>query len=105
MEQSCTGGYANATDLADYLVCKGMPFRTAHGVAAAAVRKGIESNKNLEDMSLEELKQCSPLIEKDVFERLKPAFCVAARKTTGGPAHEKICEQIKDLKQFLNSKK
>ena len=104
MRDSCTGGYANATDLADYLVCKGMPFRTAHGVAASAVRKGIETGKNLEDMPLEELKKCSPLIENDVFERLKPAFCVTARKTTGGPAHEKICEQIKDLKQFLNSK-
>ncbi|MBO4438953.1 MAG: argininosuccinate lyase [Spirochaetaceae bacterium] len=103
MAASCVGGYANATDLADYLVRKGMPFRTAHAVAASAVRKGIEKHKNLEDMSLSELREAagSDLICNDVFERIDPRQCAEARRTTGGPAAEKVKEQIQDLRRFI----
>ena len=103
MEASCFGGYANATDLADYLVRKGMPFRTAHGVAANAVRLGIEKNCNLEDLSIEEYKNISPIIDDDVFEVLPPKFCVEARKTIGGPAPDGIKSQIKMLKEFTKT--
>lgn len=103
MAAACVGGYANATDLADYLVRKGMPFRTAHGVAASAVRKGIEKHKNLEDMSLSELRECSELINNDVFDKIAPEACVQARLTTGGPAAERVNEQIAGLKHFLDS--
>ena len=105
MASACVGGYANATDLADYLVRKGMPFRTAHGVAASAVRKGIEKHKNLEDMSLSELRECSELINNDVFDKISPTACVQARLTTGGPASERVLEQIASLKHFLDTAK
>lgn len=97
---SCEGGFANATDLAEYLVRKGMPFRTAHGVSARSVRIAIEKNCRLEELSLEDFKSCSDLIEQDIFDIIPPAACVNARKTDGGPAEEKVKEQIAALKEF-----
>ena len=105
MAKECEGGYLNATDVADYLVCKGMPFRTAHGVSAKSVRIAIEKNCRLEDLSLEEFKSCSELIEKDIFDLITPKACVNVRKTDGGPASEKVKEQIKVLKEFVKKVK
>lgn len=101
MEEGCQGGFLNATDVADYLVRKGMPFRTAHGVSARSVRLAIEKNCRIEDLSLEEFKSCSDLIEKDIFDVIPPKACVNARKTDGGPAEEKVKEQIAALKKFV----
>ncbi len=101
MAASCTGGHANATDLADYLVRKGMPFRVAHEVSARSVRYCIEHQCNLEDMPLEEYRKISDLIENDVYEVLPADCCVKARLTTGGPAPERTKEQIKKLQQFI----
>lgn len=105
MEEGCQGGFLNATDVADYLVRKGMPFRTAHGVSARSVRMAIEKNCRLEDLSLEEFKSCSDLIEKDIFDVIPPKACVNARKTDGGPAEEKVKEQIAALKKFVKQTK
>ena len=105
MEKACEGGFLNATDVADYLVRKGMPFRTAHGVSAKSVRMAIDKNCRLEDLSLEEFKSCSELIEKDIFDLITPKACVDARKTDGGPAGEKVMEQIKALKAFAKQVK
>ena len=99
---ACRGGFLNATDLADYLVQKGMPFRTAHGVSAKAVRLAVEKNCRLEDLSIEELQSCSPLIESGIFDILPPEKCVYARSTDGGPAPVKVGEQIAALKKFSN---
>lgn len=102
MAASCQGGFANATDLAEYLVRKGMPFRTAHTVAAKAVRSAIDSGlSRIEDLSLDKLKECSPLIEEDIFSKLSAEECVSQRKVTGGPSPECTEKQIKDLKVFL----
>jgi argininosuccinate lyase len=101
MAASCTGGHANATDLADYLVRKGMPFRTAHGVSASAVRYCIDHGLNLEDMPLEEFRRCSPLIDADIFEKLTPAACVAARDLPGGPNPARVKEQLTALNVFI----
>lgn len=100
MARSCEGGFLNATDAADYLVRKGMPFRTAHGVSAHAVRLAIEKNCRLEELSLEDFKSCSDLFERDIFDVLPPAACVEARSTDGGPCAAKVQEQISALKQF-----
>lgn len=105
MAAACEGGFLNATDIADYLVRKGMPFRTAHGVSAKAVRLAISKNCRLEDLSQEDFKSCSPLIESDIFEVIPPAACVNARKTDGGPAESKVMEQISALKTFCAEKR
>ncbi len=103
MAVSCTGGYANATDVADYLVRRGMPFRTAHGVAAKIVRLCIERHCNIEDLPLEMLQQFSPLIEADIFDRITPEACVRGRSVTGGPAPEQVALQIAALREFCTS--
>ena len=100
MAQACEGGFLNATDVADYLVRKGLPFRTAHGVSARLVRLAIDKGCRLEDLSIEEFKSCSELIEKDIYDIILPKACVNARKTDGGPAETKVLEQIDLLKKF-----
>jgi argininosuccinate lyase len=100
MEKSCSGGYANATDVADYLVKKGMPFRTAHGVAAKAVRIAIEKNCNLEELDIKTFQECSELIQMDIYSCISPRQCMEGRKTTGGPAPEKVKQQIKMLEDY-----
>ncbi|MCR4789996.1 MAG: argininosuccinate lyase, partial [Treponemataceae bacterium] len=102
MENACKEGFLNATDVADYLVCKGMPFRTAHGVSASCVRLAIEKKCHLEDLSIEEFKSASPLFENDIYQVIEPKKCVNARKTIGGPAQEKVMEQISALKEFCS---
>ena len=103
MKASCVGGHANATDLADYLVRKGMPFRTAHGVSASAVRYCIEHGCNLEDMPLAEYRKISELIEDDVYAVLPPEACVSARLTAGGPSEVRVLEQIEKLRAFIKA--
>ena len=100
MAASCTGGHANATDVAEYLVRKGMPFRTAHGVAAKAVRICIERGCNIEDLTLDDLKSCSNLIESDIFSLITPDACMRARRLSGGPAPESVAVQITLLKAW-----
>ena len=83
-------GYSTATDLADYLVRGGMPFRDAHEVVGKAVAYGVVSNKDLSDMSLEELQQFSADIKSDVFEVLTLEGSVAARNHVGGTAPDQV---------------
>lgn len=104
MEASCTGGHANATDLADYLVKKGMPFRTAHSIVAQAVRLCIEKKINLEDLPLNEYTTLSNLITEDVYTILPPQACVEAKNIVGGPAEERVKEQISLLRNFCAKK-
>ena len=83
-------GFATATDLADYLVRRGVPFRDAHEVVGKAVRYGLDNGKDLADMSLEELRQFSSHIEADVFDVLTLSGSVAARNHLGGTAPEQV---------------
>ena len=103
MKASCYGGYANATDLADYLVKKGIPFRKAHEYSASCVKLAIEKKLNLEDLSLEDLKNICPVIEEDVFDILPPEHCKEARQTTGGPANSKVAEQLELIENWLKN--
>lgn len=106
MAASCTGGYANATDLAEYLVRKGLAFRTAHGVAARAVRMALDAGlSGIEELCIEEFKQCSDLIEDDIYELLKPQSCVENRRTAGSPSSASAEIQIKALSEFCASSK
>ena len=101
MAAGCDGGYLNATDIADYLVRKGMPFRTAHGVSAGLVRIAIEKNCRLEELSFAEYEAASPLFEKDIFDLITPEKCVEIRKTIGGPAPSEVQKQIEKLSAFI----
>jgi argininosuccinate lyase len=90
MYNSAKRGFATATDLADYLVRKGMAFRDAHEVVGLAVRLGIDSQLDLSELSLTELQAFSALITDDVFDYLTLEGSVAARKHIGGTAPETV---------------
>lgn len=101
MAESCQGGFLNATDVADYLVRKGMPFRTAHGVSAKLVRSAIEKNCKLEELDFSEYKKASQLFENDIFDLITSKKCVEIRNITGGPASEQVQKQIDVLEKFV----
>ncbi len=102
MEQAAGGGFTNATDVADYLVKKGMPFREAHAVSGHVVLYCVKSGKAILDLSLEELRQFSELFDKDVYEAASLLTCVNQRKVAGGPAPEAVQASIDSAQQFLN---
>lgn len=101
MAEAVHKDFSNATDLADYLVRKGLPFRKAHAVVGKAVAKAIAEHKLLGQLTLEEYKELSPLFEPDLLECLKPENCVAARTSYGGPAPQNNAEQVKLGKEAL----
>lgn len=101
MAAGCDGGYLNATDVADYLVRKGLPFRTAHGVSASLVRLAIEKGCRLEELDFDCYQKASPLFNKDIYDLIKPEKCVEIRKLSGGPAPEAVEKQIELLMDFI----
>ncbi len=101
MAQAARGGFTNATDLADYLVQRGVPFREAHEIVGRAVAYCLEHNKSLDELSLEELRGFSSSINEDVYEAIAVARCVAARSVTGGPAPEAVQKAIQAARQRL----
>ncbi|CAA9890549.1 argininosuccinate lyase (Arginosuccinase) (ASAL) [Candidatus Methylobacter favarea] len=103
MYNSAKRGFATATDLADYLVRKGMAFRDAHEVVGLAVRLGIESSRDLSEISLPELQQFSPLITQDVFDVLTLEGSVASRKHIGGTAPDTVKNAILTARQNLQA--
>ncbi len=103
MRQAALQGYATATDLADYLVKKGLPFRTAHETVAKAVRFCVEHNCNLSDMTLAQMQTFSPLIESDVLEALTLEASVSARSHIGGTAPERVKEAIAHMRKRLET--
>ena len=95
-------GQINATDLADYLVTKGIPFREAHGIVGAAVRDSIDTGVNLEDMPLEKLRQFSDRIDEDVYDILPVRKCVERRNSYGGTSPVSTDVQIsKAIEQIM----
>ncbi len=94
MYAACTKGFLSATDLADYLVSKGMPFRKAHSVAGKAVAYALENNKELEDLSLEEFKDLSDLIEKDIYKAIAIDTMISKRISYGGTSFDNVKASI-----------
>ena len=94
MERAARRGYATATDLADYLVKKGLPFRDAHEVVAHAVKVGIERGQDLVELPLDTLQQFNAAIDKDVYAVLSLRGSLEARRVQGGTAPERVREQI-----------
>lgn len=101
MYQSAKRGFATATDLADYLVRKGVPFRDAHEVVGQAVRLGVDSQRDLAELSLQELQSFSTAIEEDVFEILTLEGSVAARNHLGGTAPEQVRAAVQRARERL----
>lgn len=99
MRLGASGGYTNATDAADYLVKKGMPFRDAHAVIGKMVAYAIERNCALDDIPIDALKGFSSLIGEDFYDAVSLKTCVGERKTEGAPG--KAAEAVADAKAFL----
>ena len=90
MEAAALGGFTNATDLADYLVKKGLPFRETHAISGKLVHYCIENGISLLDVSLDKLKEFSPAFEEDVYDAISLKTCVEGRKLIGGPAPDTV---------------
>jgi len=95
MRKAINKDFSNATDIADYLVRKGLPFREAHEVIGKTVLYAIQTNKFLLDLTLEEYQGFSPLFEEDIYKVLAPEHVVAVRNSFGGTAPEQVMKQIK----------
>lgn len=103
MEKSAMLGFTNATDAADYLVGKGVPFRDAHGIIGQLVLYCIDKKCSIEDLPIEELKQISPVFEEDIYEAVSLKTCVEKRLTIGAPGSEMMREVIRMHREYLSA--
>ncbi len=103
MKNAVLSGYINATDLADYLVGRGMAFREAHECAGKAVGYAVKQNKELQDLSIDEMKLFSELIQDDVFEFLTPRAMIDRRRSYGGTAAENVRAAVERAKEAVNA--
>ena len=103
MLKGAKGGFTNATDLADYLVKKGLPFREAHGVVGRIVFYAIEHKKDLDDFTTNEMKEFSDIIEDDIYDAISMETCVNDRNLIGGPAMETTQKAISDAKEYIKN--
>ena len=98
MEAAALGGFTNATDLADYLVKKGLPFRETHAISGKLVHYCIENGISLADVPLDKLKEFSEAFEEDVYDAISLKTCVEGRKLVGGPNPETVRIYLESLK-------
>jgi argininosuccinate lyase len=103
MEKSALGGFTNATDAADYLVGKGIPFRDAHGYTGRLVLKCIEKKCSLLELELDEYKEICPAFEEDVYEALSLKTCIEKRLTKGAPSPASMDEEIRECRRRLKN--
>jgi argininosuccinate lyase len=101
MYKAAQGGFTNATDVADYLVKKGIPFRSAHEIIGKMVLYCINNSKAIEELSLEEFKGFSDKIEQDVYIEVSLEKCVSGRNLPGGPSAESVKASIESGREFL----
>ena len=97
------GGFTNATDVADYLVKKGVPFREAHAIVGRMVLAAEKANKALDDLTLAEMKDCSEFIEEDIYDAISMMACVEGRSLIGGPAESAVLQSIAVAEEFINN--
>ena len=102
MLKGAKGGFTNATDLADYLVKKGMPFREAHGVSGRMVYYCIEKGINLDDLSIDKMREFSDIIDEDIYDAISMDVCVNGRNIVGGPSEEMVKKAICDAKNYIS---
>lgn len=104
MLKSCKKGFLNATDVADYLVNKGLAFRDAHHISARLVRYAIENDKSLDQIDLEIYKKESDLFESDIYQAIDIKKCVNSRTSVGGPAKDEVKRQIAFVLEEIKEK-
>ena len=102
MEKSARNGFTNATDAADYLVGHGVAFRDAHGIVGQLVLSCIEKGISLEEMTLEEYQQISPVFQEDIYDAISLKTCVEKRNTLGAPGREAMEKVISLQKSYLS---
>lgn len=101
MADSAKNGFTNATDAADYLVNRGVPFRDAHGIIGRLVLYCIEEGKAIEELGMSEFKEISPVFEEDIYEAVSLETCVGKRNTIGAPGEEAMEYVIKIEEEYL----
>ena len=101
MRRGASGGFTNATDAADYLVKKGLPFREAYMIVGRLVNMCIKSGDTLDTLTLKDFRAISSLFDEDVYDALALKTCVNERKVYGGPAKESVQKQIELIRQFV----
>lgn len=102
MRRAAAGGFTNATDFADYLVTKGIPFRDAHAIVGEAVAYCIMNEKALDDCSMDEFKAFSALIDEDIYDKISIDTCIHKRQTIGAPSPQQVQFAIQQNEIFLN---
>jgi argininosuccinate lyase len=105
MRLSAVRGFTNATDAADYLVMKGVPFRDAHGIIGRLVLACIDEGKSIEELSLDQLRTFSPAFDEDIYEAVSLRTCVEKRLTLGAPGSEMMKKVIAEEKAWLQSRR
>jgi argininosuccinate lyase len=103
LNRSLQDGFITATDMADYLAAKGMPFRDAHRITGEIVSMLISTHKRFSDLGLAELKTFCALFEADVFVTLDPASSMDRRTSYGGTARENVRKALKEARMVLES--
>lgn len=101
MRNAACRGFINATDCADYLVKKGLPFRDAYTIVGRLVNHCIEKGKTLETLEIEEYRKLSPVFDEDVYEAIALETCIASRNVAGGPAKGSVQKQMDFIRSFL----
>lgn len=101
MAKGATGGFTNATDLADYLVKKGVPFRSSHAIVGRMVARAVEKKCDLDEFTLSEMKEFSELIEEDIYTAIAIKTCVDERNVIGGPAKGQVLKEIENGRKLL----
>ena len=104
MERAAAGGFINATDCADYLVKKGMPFREAYMIVGRLVNMCIKSGETLDTLPLKDFRSISNLFDADVYQALELKTCVNGRTVYGGPAADSVKQQIANIKAFMEAR-
>ena len=105
MAKAAAGGFINATDCADYLTKKGLPFREAYMIVGRLVNMCIKSGDTLDTLTLKDFRAISSLFDEDVYDALALKTCVNERKVYGGPAKESVLKQIEIIENFLDGLK
>jgi len=104
MKRAAQKGFINATDAADYLTRKGLPFRDAYKASGTLVAYCIQNNKTLEELSLDEYKAVCPMFEDDVYDAIDLHNCVSRRDIPGGPGLTSVGKQLTVLDNFIKER-